>query len=113
MSIANIFNTPKTADEMAQWSFLHMALHRSQNLGIYRRFSVILPESVLDPMDPAPYGVWFLDHQVAHNNMDAVLNVARFDLLDVDWENEAARIGWLQSHAQLHRQEGNILGVFA
>ena len=113
MSILNVFNVPTTPQELAQWSFLHMALHRSQNLAVFRQKNILLTEFILDPLDPTPEGRWFLDHQVAHNNVDAVLGVAQFNLLDVDWSDESQRIGWIQEHAQLHQTETNALDTFS
>jgi hypothetical protein len=113
MSIANIFNVPSTDHELAEWSFLHMALHRSENLAILRKYNILLPENILDPVDTTPGGSWFQDHQVMHNNIDQVLGVAQFNLLDVDWDNESQRIGWIQGHAQLHQTETNALDVFS
>ena len=113
MSVVNIFNVPTTPNELAQWSFLHMAMHRGQNLAVFRQFKVYLPEYVLDPFDPQASGGWFYNHQLMHNNMDAILGVSPFDLIDVQWSDEAQRIGWVQSHAQQHQQETNQLDVFS
>jgi hypothetical protein len=113
MSILNVFNVPTTPQELAQWSFLHMALHRDENLAIRRQNNILLPEYVLDPMDLTPNSAWFQQHQLMHNNIDQILGVAQFDLIDVDWSDPAQRVGWIQGHAQLHQQETKALDVFS
>lgn len=113
MSVLNVFNVPTTPTELAQWSLLHMILHRSENLAIIRQFSVILPEYILDPVDTTENGTWFQQHQLMHDNIDQILGVPQFNLIDVDWEDPSARIGWIQGHAQLHKQETDKLETFA
>ena len=113
MSVLNVFNIPGTPEELTQWSFLHMALHRSENQAIFRQKNVILPEFVLDPIDPTSNSAWFQQHQLMHDNVGQVVGVAQFNLIDVDWSDEAQRIGWFQSHAQLHQQETDALETFA
>lgn len=111
--MADVFNVPTDDRQLARWTFLHMVLHRDQILQVKRAFNLILPEFVLDPMDLRPQGIWFQQHQVMHDNMDQVLNVQQFNLIDVDWESDASRIGWIQGHAQLHQSEAIVLGTFS
>ncbi len=113
MSVADIFNVPTTPAELSRWGTLHMILHRSENAAIRKKFNVILPEFVLDPVDTTPDGWWFQNHQLMHNNVDQVLGVAQFNLIEVNWNEEAQRLGWIQGHAQLHRQETDALEVFS
>lgn len=113
MSVVNIWNIPSTAQELATWSTLHMILHRSENRAVFDKFRILLPEFALDPMDTTPYGSWFQQHQTMHDNIDAVTGLAQFDLIDVDWSSAAQRAGWFQGHAQLHRQETDVLEVFS
>lgn len=113
MSVLDVFNVPTTDRELGSWSRLHMALHRSENLAILRHHNVLLPEYVLDPIDTETDGVWFQQHQLMHNNIDQILGVAQFNLTEVDWSNETQRVGWIQEHAQLHRQETNALDTFS
>jgi hypothetical protein len=113
MSVADVFNVPTTPAELARWSMLHMILHRSENRAVQAKYHVILPEYVLDPMDTRPESEWFQNHQTMHNNVDQVTGVAQFNLIDVSWSDPAQLIGWIQGHAQLHKQETDILGVFS
>lgn len=113
MSVLDVFNIPGTPAELAQWSFLHMALHRSENQAVFRQKNVTLTEFVLDPIDTAPNSAWFQQHQQMHDAVDQQVNVAQFNLIDVDWQDEGQRIGWFQSHAQLHKQETDALETFS
>lgn len=113
MSVANIFNIPQTEEQWAAWSLLHMIWHRSCNVAIFRRFNIILPEFILDPIDPEQPDVFLANHQTMHTNIDLVLGVPSFDLLDVDWSDEAQRLGWFAAHAQLTQQESLELGIAA
>lgn len=113
MSVLNVFNIPGTDTELAQWSFLHMVLHRSENAAVLRQHNVILIEFILDPIDPTPNSAWFQQHQQMHDAVDQIVGVAQFNLIDVDWTDEGQRLGWFQSHAQLHQQETNALETFS
>lgn len=113
MSVADIFNIPGTATELAAWSFLHMALHRSEIQAVLRQKNVILIEFVLDPIDVTPNSVWFQQHQSMHDAVDQQMGVAQFNLTDVNWTDDAQRLGWFQSHAQLHKQETDALETFS
>ena len=113
MSMADVYNVPTDDRELQRWSFLHMVLHRGQILAAKRRFNVILPEFVLDPIDLRPDGTWFQQHQLMHDNVDLVLGVQHFNLTDVDWQSDVSRIGWIQAHAQLHQTEATALEVFS
>lgn len=113
MSIADLFNIPGDDNQMAFWSRTHMIWHRSCNLAILRQFNIVLPEFLLDPIDPAEAGSFLQNHQTMHNNLDIILNISSFDLVDVDWEDANERIGWFQAHAQLSQEEANKLGISA
>jgi hypothetical protein len=113
MSVANIFNIPSNAIELANWSTLHMIWHRNMNREIFARFNVLLPEFILDPADFSTQTDFLQAHQTMHDNMDKILGVASYNLLDVDMSNPNQRDGWFQEHAELTRSESNALGVFA
>ena len=87
MAIAALYNIPGTPDETSEWSFAHMAHHHDLNRVIYQKFKIALPEYVLDPLNPKDMQQWLYQHQVMHQNQDAVLGIEGFDLLDVNWED--------------------------
>lgn len=75
MALASLYNIPTTPEEMAAWSWNHMAHHRSINEAIFNATGTVLPEYVLDPVNlDDPTG--FLDlHQTMHQNTDAILGI--------------------------------------
>ena len=111
MSIVDLFNIPGDAAQLAFWSRMHMIWHRSCNLAIFQKHNVILPEYVLDPINPSDPGVFLQNHQTMHNNLDTILKVQSFDLVNVDWADPIQRIGWFQEHAQLSQEESNALEI--
>jgi hypothetical protein len=113
MSVADIFNFPATEQDTAQWSILHMILHRSQLREVFLRYNTVLQEYVLDPIPTDDPRLWLQQHQQMHNDVDAVLGLSSENLTEVDWEDQGSKAGWIQAHAQLHQQETNALGITA
>lgn len=111
MGIAALFNVPSNNEELAQWAFNNMAHHRDIILSIYHQTGVLLPEYVLDPVDFNDPGTWMYNHQIMHSDMDNILGIQGFDLLDVNWQDRGEFAGWIFLHSQEHYQASNILGV--
>lgn len=109
MAVAAIFNVPSTPDELNAWSFAHAAHHRDINRVIQRSFNITIPEFVLDPINPEAIEGWAQQHQQMHTQMDAVLGIAGFDLLEVDWKNRNELAGWIYLNAQEHYQASALL----
>jgi hypothetical protein len=114
MALAALFNVPTSEDQLANWSFAHMAHHRDIIRVIYERTGVALPEYALDPVDVNAGGSafnWERLHQQMHAQMDLVLGIAPYNLLGVDWKNENRLAAWVLLNASEHRQAGDILGL--
>lgn len=111
MSLASIFNIPSSPEQMAAWSFSHMANHRDIIRLIYERGGVILDEYAIDPINLAdPKG--FLDnHQILHQQFSAVLGLSGFDLSDVDFNQKEQLAVWIDLNARSHRAACDILGL--
>lgn len=112
MAVADLVTVPSTPEELAQWSFAHMAHHRDVIAYIRRVNKVLLPEYVLDPVDTSPNSAWGDNHQVEHNNNDAILGVDGFDISDVDWKNPDQLASWVWLHYRLHYAEAEASGVW-
>ncbi len=110
-AIAGLYNVPGTESEFLTWSFINAAHHRDIARVVYQLVGTVLPEFQLDPFDPNNPGVWLYQHQLMHQNQNEVLGIAGYDLLDVDWQNEGERAGWIQLHASEHYQAANILKI--
>lgn len=107
--LANLFNVPRTEDERAAWSFSHMAHHRDINAAIYRLLAVALPEYILDPIDPNDSGQWEYQHQLMHDNENAILGIQGQDLTGIDWKNPQILEAWVFLNANEHYQAAEIL----
>lgn len=111
-AIAGLFNVPSTQQELDTWAFCHAAHHRDIN----RRLQELLPsvritEYILDPMDPQNLSVWLDQHQQLHQQTDSLLGIASNDLLDVNWEDQNERAGWIFLNSSEHYQAANILQI--
>lgn len=111
MGIAGLYNVPGSPEELAQWSFINMAHHRDIILAIFNRSGIQLPEYPLDPIDIKDPGTWMYNHQAMHNDMDRILGIAGFDLVDANWQDRGELAGWIFLHSQEHYQAATILGV--
>jgi hypothetical protein len=109
--IASLYNVPGTADELAEWSFDHMAHHRDIISKIYALENVQLPEYILDPIDPNNPGVWEYQHQLMHDAQNFVLGIQGQDLTGVDWKDQNLMTAWVFLNAQEHFQAADILEI--
>lgn len=111
MGLANIANVPVDQASMDTWAFSHMAHHRDILRAIQQNYNIILPEYSLDPLDPNDLGTWGYQHQIMHNQMDAILGIAGNDLVDVSWKDKEERSVWIDLNFREHLQANQILGV--
>ena len=88
-----------------------MTHHREINKAIFAITGVNLPEYILDPIDPNDTGVWEDQHQIMHQDFDAVIGISGFDLTDVNFKNPELLAGWIQLNANEHYQASQILGI--
>jgi hypothetical protein len=109
MSVAGIFNVPRTPEELNEWSFAHLANHLDIIRVLYQIFNVALPEYALDPVNPNDSGTWDRQHQQMHNDMNSLLGIAGFNLLGVEWNDENKLSAWIQLNAVEHRTASDIL----
>jgi hypothetical protein len=112
MSIADIFNVPTTPEEMAKWSSLHSIQHRLTNAAVLASHGIALQEFILDPINLDDPVQFFLQHQQAHNAVDAIYGISGFDLEDVNWSDPGQRAGWIYLNATLHEQEAQATGAY-
>lgn len=109
--LADLYNVPGSDAERAQWTFAHMAHHRDINRRIYELAQVALPEYSLAPADPNDTGQWEYQHQVMHDNQNALLGIQGQDLTGIDWKNQNLLAGWIFLNASEHFQASDILEI--
>ena len=110
-AIAALYNVPSTEPEFNTWAFAHAAHHRDIDRAIYMATGTEVQAYVLDPFDRANPGVWLYQHQLMHQNEDAILGISGYDLLDVDWNDQNQLAGWILLNATEHMQAANILRI--
>ena len=89
-----------------------MGHHRDVDQRLFELFNVNLEEFPLDPFQPKDMSrTWGLQHQIMHNNVNALLGVAGNDLTEVNWDDEGQRSAWIFLDFAEHQQWADILGV--
>ena len=111
MPVPTLFQTPRTPEEMAVWSFAHQAHHRDIARIIFESQGIRLDEFVLDPFDPKEEEGWLTTHQIMHQQMDEVLGISGYVLSSVDWNDPDQLKMWLSKHGNEHFQAGTILNI--
>ena len=109
-NVAGLYNTPVSQEGFDIWSATHARHHRDIIRIIFQLTGTLLDEYVLDPFDPADPGDWLQNHQVMHQQMDAILGIAGYNLLVVDMTDEAQFAAWVALNADEHFKAANILG---
>lgn len=112
MAVASIYNVPTNEQEWNQWSFAHAAHHIDVNQAILQQHSIALPDFILDPINLADPQTFFEQHQLMHNNSDAVLGISGFDISDVNLKDKEQLAAWIFLVASLHYQEALKTGAW-
>lgn len=111
MALAVLGETPKTPEQLAVWSFVHMSHHRDIIRVIFEATGLRLDEWVIDPFDPNSDDTWIYQHAIMHNQMDSVLGIAGYDLSTLDWQDPEILASWINANQTEHYIAGNILGL--
>ena len=111
MPIAILYNVPLTNEQQSVFDFAHADHHRRMIAQVQQTFGITLDEFVLDPFDPERPDAGLL-HQEMHDAIDALYGVAGYDLIDVNWQDQGQRAGWIWLNAQLHFAEAQATGVY-
>ncbi len=121
MPLSEIVQMPVTADEVKRWSFAHMANHRDIIRRIYEITTPVPPATTpppislnpypLDPFNPDNLDQWLYQHSVMHVEMDAVLGIAGYNLLDLDWRDPDQLREWISFNSDEHVIASRLLGI--
>lgn len=110
-AIAALYNVPGDDNSLSEWAFAHAAHHHDIVRRIFELAELRLDEYVLDPFNRNDMQPWLYQHQQMHNQMDFLLGIAGFDLLDVDFKDRNEMAGWIFLNAQEHYQAANLLEI--
>ena len=121
MALAELTVIPQNSNDLKNWSFSHQANHLDIIRRIYETTTPIPPATTpppislnpypLDPVDIDNVGVWLYNHAVMHAQMDLVLGIAGYDLLELDWSDQDQLIEWINFNSDEHIQASRILGI--
>ena len=110
-AIAALFNVPQTPEELNEWACAHAQHHREIIASIQTSKGVQLVQYPLDPIPVNDLGAWVYQHQQMHNQYEAILGIAGYDLTDVNLQDRGQLEGWVFLNANSHLQAANILGI--
>lgn len=109
--VGGLYNVASIQSELDTWAFIHAAHHRDLNRVIYQLTGTPLSESILDPFDPVQSDDWLQNHQIMHQEFTALLGIAGYNLLAVDFTNQGQFSNWVFLNADEHLKAANILGI--
>lgn len=112
MSVAQLFNVPRSPLETNEWSFANADSHALIIEAILAKYGKTLESFVLDPLPQLDIPTFLLRHQAMHNAFDLILGIAGNDYTNLDFSGKGAQpdSDWFQ-HASEHVQAHTILGI--
>lgn len=111
MSVANLFNIPKTPEEWGYWLLSNAAEHQQIVTAINMKTGALLDSFVLDPTPQQDTQNFLSKHQVMHDQAEAVLGVGGNDYTSLDLNDPKATEYLWQQHANEHIQFRAKLGI--
>jgi hypothetical protein len=109
MSLAQLENVPQTADEKHWFDFNHQDLHRRM-IEFLVPITTNLDAWVMDPFDVTNQTA-VLQHQVMHNELDALLHTPNYDMTTLNWADADSRGNWVSNNYSSHQNYAQITGV--
>jgi hypothetical protein len=112
MPILQLYAVPQTDADVQRLGFFNRDHHVQVSDWIMANHGLAVERYVLYPMPPMDaLGTWLINHQSWHAQIDAILGVSGYNLLDVDVQNRDALQAFLFLHGEEHRQWERITGV--
>jgi hypothetical protein len=108
--VANLSNIPSDVQSVNEYAFSLQAQIRDINRVIFEDSGITLPEYVIDPLNIDNPNAQLQQLQIMADNIGDVLNIAGYDLEDVDLSDQGQRASWVwlvftffkQASDQLH-----------
>lgn len=111
MGLPSIYIQPESEDEWTAWSFNHAGNHYDILQAAFTSKGQNLNQYILDPMNPDDLGTWLYQHQVTHNQINALLGTQGNDLLNLDWRDPEQFASWLRLNGDEHVRISAALGI--
>lgn len=70
-----------------------------------------LAQYQLSPINTDDFGMWLYQHQTMHSQINQVLGLTGYNLLDLDWEDPEQFQDWLNQNADEHIRICSALGI--
>lgn len=72
---------------------------------------LVLDQFQLSPINTDDFGLWLYNHQTMHSQINQVLGLTGFNLLDLDWEDQDQLQDWLNQNGDEHQRICSALGI--
>ena len=110
MSLPALYAFPGSAEDWKAWTFNHAANHYDW-LNAPKAAGQNLAQYPLDISDFSNMGMWIYQHQIMHNQVNALLKTQGFDLQTLDWQDPDQLRDWLNLNGNEHVRISAALGV--
>jgi hypothetical protein len=111
MSIAGLYQIPRTPQEVSQWVFDNATDHLLIINAIQAQKKQLLTNYVLDPLPQVDIPNWLWRHQTMHADFDGVLGVGGNDFSSLDFNDPVAVQYLVQLHFNEHLAAHTALGI--
>lgn len=108
MSLAPLFNIPRSPEELAVFAFVNMDQHRQIVDALNSQHNISVPLYPLDPI-PADLATWARNHQDLHSAFTQILGIQGSDLTAVNFRDPSELASWIFIHAVEHQQAADKL----
>jgi response regulator of citrate/malate metabolism len=109
--IASLLNVPRSDTDWAIFSFAHASTHQEIRQAILARYSVVLGDYVLDPINFSTFQEWLEKVQQTHTEMNGLLGLPSNDLTGLDVQDEGQLAAWIYLNWQEDSAARSALGI--
>ena len=106
-----LLNVPKTSQEWNVWSLANRLSHDAIRQAILAQKNVSTVDYLLEPMDFKEIKGWLQRNGQTHIEQTGAVGLQSHDIQEVDFNDEAAKVSWIQVHALEHFDLEQALGV--
>lgn len=111
MGLPLLYSQPDSDESWKAWTFNHAAIHYTIVGAIQVSKNANPSQYCLDPVDQNDLDTFLYQHQVMHNQTNAILGTQGYDLLELDWDDPEQFEQWLRLNGDEHQKWAQILKV--
>lgn len=111
MSLAMILFPPPTENGIHEWSLSHYLHHLAIISAVKQTKGINLPTYPIWPISLTNIDIWLENHQLLHNEMNAVFHNEGNDLSSLNWSDSKQREAFYYLNFQEHRSAAADSGV--